>query len=205
MVLQAPAAAATGESSLLKREGQGAILLATWQEHRTAQALAQAQAAAAHSRAAQMEAEVSGAGQAAAGGARPAAWHTLQGSARSWSPKFAAAVLDGLCCLQKASAYCFLQLVDAGAACWLSPSCRGVTPAPVSAGPQAVGSSPGGGAGAAGVAARPAAVRLGQVRHDQGGAEGGRQCHEGEQTGPRGACTCSAAVRGCSCPCSLAC
>ena len=59
-VLQAPAAApAAGTPSLLQREGQGAILLATWQEHRTAQALAQAQAAAAHSLAAQMEAEVS--------------------------------------------------------------------------------------------------------------------------------------------------
>ena len=60
VVLQASAATtATSKSSLLQREGQGAILLATWQEHRTAQALAQAQAAAAHSLAAQMEAQVS--------------------------------------------------------------------------------------------------------------------------------------------------
>ena len=70
MVLQASAATtASGKPSLLQREGPGAILLATWQEHRTAQALAQAQAAAAHSRAAQMEAEVSSAEQAAAAGA----------------------------------------------------------------------------------------------------------------------------------------
>eukprot|EP00891_Asterochloris_glomerata_P005165 jgi/Astpho2/5165/Aster-04749 len=53
---QVPAATtATGKSSLLQREGQGVTLLATWQEQRTAQALAQA--AAAHSLAARVEAQ----------------------------------------------------------------------------------------------------------------------------------------------------
>ena len=172
VVLQASAATtATGKSSLLQREGQGAILLATWQEHRTAQAQAQtqAQAAAAHSLAAQMEAQVSALPQGQCALMAQSrlqllgpGWHMQRGSARSWFIRFAAVLLNVLCCLQKAPAECLLQSV-AGAECWLSPSCRVATPAPVFAGPQAVGSSQGGGAGAAGVAECPAAVCLGQV------------------------------------------
>lgn len=56
-----------------------------------------------------------GAGQAAAAGVRPAAWHMLQGSACSWSTN--CCVPNALCCLQKASADWLLQLVNLGALC----------------------------------------------------------------------------------------